>query len=103
MEIDKKLHDEIREYCRYNNIKIGEYINSLLRKAFNEDRYGTMPFPLMKDEEKVLKPEKDLYISEVPEIVEVKAEEKVPVPEPEIENKPEIKEIKTKKVIRKLK
>lgn len=44
MEINKKLHDDIKAYCRANNLKMTDYINKLLRDAFNIDRYGTSPF-----------------------------------------------------------
>lgn len=44
MEIDKKLHEEIKEYCKLNGLKTTEYVNSLLKKAFMEDKYGVSPF-----------------------------------------------------------
>lgn len=44
MEIDKELYKEIKEYCDLNGIKPKEYVNSLLRKAFIEDKYGKTPF-----------------------------------------------------------
>ena len=44
MEIDKKLHEEIKEYCKLNGLKTAEYVNSLLKKAFMLDKYGVSPF-----------------------------------------------------------
>ena len=44
MEIDKKLHDDIKAYCKLNGLKMTEYINKLLRQAFNVDKYGSSPF-----------------------------------------------------------
>lgn len=44
MEVDKKLYEEIKEYCKLNGIKPSEYVNSLLKKAFMEDKYGVSPF-----------------------------------------------------------
>ncbi len=44
MEIDKKLHNEIKEYCKLNNLKMTEYVNKLLRQAFNIDKFGVSPF-----------------------------------------------------------
>ena len=44
MEVDKKLYEEIKEYCLLNGLKPKEYINDLLRKAFMEDKYGAKPF-----------------------------------------------------------
>ena len=44
MEIDKKLYEEIKEYCKLNGLKPSEYVNALLKKAFMEDKYGAAPF-----------------------------------------------------------
>ena len=44
MEIDKKLHDDIKAYCKLNGLKMTEYVNKLLRQAFNVDKYGISPF-----------------------------------------------------------
>lgn len=49
MEIDKKLYEEIKAYCDLNGIKPKEYINTLLKKAFMEDKYGKHPFQTQKD------------------------------------------------------
>ena len=43
MEIDKKLYNQIKEYCDLNGLKPKEYIHSLLSKAFMEDKYGERP------------------------------------------------------------
>lgn len=43
MEIDRKLYNEIKDYCELNNLKPRDYIHSLLKKAFMEDKYGKMP------------------------------------------------------------
>lgn len=48
MEIDKKLLDDIRSYCKLNGLKLGEYVNATLKRAFMEDKYGNAPF-LKKD------------------------------------------------------
>jgi hypothetical protein len=44
MELDKKLHDDIKAYCKLNGLKMNDYINKLLRQAFNIDKYGISPF-----------------------------------------------------------
>lgn len=44
MEVDKKLYEEIKEYCTLNGLKPKEYINDLLKKAFMKDKYGIAPF-----------------------------------------------------------
>ena len=44
MEIDKKLYSEIKQYCELNNLKITHFVNEILRKAFNIEKYGNTPF-----------------------------------------------------------
>ena len=44
MEIEKKLHDEIKEYCKLNGLKMTSFINSLLKNAFMIEKYGETPF-----------------------------------------------------------
>lgn len=48
MEIEKKLYSEIKDYCSINNLKIGDFVNKLLRKAFNIEKYGVAP-PFLKE------------------------------------------------------
>ena len=68
MDIDKKLHDDIKAYCKLNGLKMNEYINKLLRNAFNIDRYGISPFSNKKvdiiKEEKPLTPNETLISNE---------------------------------------
>lgn len=47
MEIDKKLYAEIKEYCELNGLKVRQYIESILKRAFMEDKYGKCP-PMFK-------------------------------------------------------
>lgn len=50
MEIDKKLYGDIKEYCKLNNLKVNAFINNLLRRAFNIEKYGEAPFfPLIEN------------------------------------------------------
>lgn len=49
MEIEKKLYDDIKSYCKLNNLKVNTFINNLLRKAFNVEKYGESPFVLNKN------------------------------------------------------
>ena len=44
VQIDVKLYSDIRDFCNLNNIKLKEYVNILLKKAFMEDKYGERPF-----------------------------------------------------------
>ena len=44
IDIDNKLHKQIKEYCGANDLKINDFVNELLKKAFNIERYGLSPF-----------------------------------------------------------
>lgn len=44
IDIDKKLHNEIKEYCNLNNLKISEFVNDILKKALLNEKYGDAPF-----------------------------------------------------------
>lgn len=59
MEIDKKLYSDIKDYCKANNLKIGEFINELLQKAFMIEKYGDKP-PIFKENlKKVIEEDKE--------------------------------------------
>ena len=73
MEIDKKLYQEIKDYCKLNNLKVGEFINSLLRKAFNIEKYGEMPLFMEKKKEPLIKVV-DEESEKIDEIEEIRAE-----------------------------
>lgn len=59
IEIDKKLHKEIKEYCRLNNLVMKEYVNSLLKKAFTTDKFGDTPFKKIEEVKPILPTEYD--------------------------------------------
>ena len=82
--IDNKLYEEIKEYCKLNHLKIGSYISSILRKAFNEDKFGKTPFDNNKIEE--IKEEKESIRLEEDEIKKEK-EEEIAYPKKEEKNK----------------
>ena len=44
IEIDKKLHKDIKEYCQLNGIVMKDFVNKLLKKAFMVEKYGDKPF-----------------------------------------------------------
>ena len=44
IEIDKKLHKDIKEYCQLNGIVMKDFVNKLLKKAFAVEKYGEKPF-----------------------------------------------------------
>lgn len=44
IELDKKLHKEIKEYCQLNGLVMKDFVNKLLKKAFTVEKYGDKPF-----------------------------------------------------------
>ena len=44
IEIDKRLHQDIREYCKLNGLVMKDFVNKLLKKAFTIEKYGDKPF-----------------------------------------------------------
>lgn len=44
MEIDKKLYNEINEYCKLNNLKTRDFIHKTLKEGFMKEKYGESPF-----------------------------------------------------------
>lgn len=50
IEIDKKLHKDIKEYCQLNGMVMKDFVNKLLKKAFAVEKYGDKPFAETKPE-----------------------------------------------------
>ena len=44
IELDKKLHKDIKEYCQLNGLVMKDFVNKLLKKAFMAEKYGDKPF-----------------------------------------------------------
>lgn len=44
MQIDKKLYDEINEFCQINGLKTKDFIHKTLKEAFLKEKYGETPF-----------------------------------------------------------
>jgi hypothetical protein len=44
IELDKRLHKDIKEYCQLNGLVMKDFINKLLKKAFMVEKYGDKPF-----------------------------------------------------------
>jgi hypothetical protein len=44
IELDKKLHKDIKEYCQLNGLIMKDFVNKLLKKAFMVEKYGDKPF-----------------------------------------------------------
>lgn len=69
VNIDDKLYEEIREYCRLNKLTISVFVNDLLKKNFMVEKYDEAP-PFFKKKE----PE----IESIPVDIRKIAEEKTP-------------------------
>lgn len=56
--INDKLLKEIKEYCKLNGIEDVEgLVNKMLKQGFTIEKYGEVPKPALKPEEKETKPE----------------------------------------------
>ena len=43
VNVDDKLYEDIKRYCKLNGLKIGNFINGILEKSFLVEKYGSMP------------------------------------------------------------
>lgn len=74
IELDKKLHREIKEYCQLNGLVMKDFVNKLLKKAFMVEKYGDKPFaePKMSNLEKeAIEKIKDLVEGQVDLPIEI--------------------------------
>ena len=100
VSIDDKLYGDIKDYCDINNLRMREYVETLIRESFMVDKYGATPFakdtnsieakPAVKEEQKKEAPtttiEPQIKIEEKTEnIIVEKPKEEIPV----VENKPQ--------------
>lgn len=69
MQIDKKIYNDINEYCKLNGLKTRDFIYKILKEGFLKEKYGDKPFFM---QEKKIEIEKT---SKAEEIVETKQEE----------------------------
>ena len=49
IKIDDKLKEEIKQYCTLNKLKMGEFVNKLLKESFIREKYGEKP-PMFRKE-----------------------------------------------------
>lgn len=83
MEIDKRLYDEINEYCKLNGLKTRDFIHKILKEGFMKEKYGESPFIKVQmtktAEAEACEKIKDLIENQVsvpPEIMEIVDEPK---------------------------
>ena len=99
MEINKKLLNDITQYCNLNEIEnIEEEINKYIQIGFNVIRFGTAPFQEYQEEvvikkQKIVKNKKEEISSEKTEDIK---EEILQESEEEIKPKKKIRIIKNK-------
>lgn len=99
MEINKKLLNDITQYCNLNEIEnIEEEINKYIQIGFNVIRFGTAPFQEYQEEvvikkQKTVKNKKEEISSEKTEDIK---EEILQESEEEIKPKKKIRIIKNK-------
>lgn len=97
-KLSDKLEREIREFCKMNDLQLGEYIGTCIEKQFNLDRYGDLNkkfFPEPAKVEEKPKPREPVHI----EVVKIEENPKEKI----IEDKPIQKEITVEKVEEKIK
>ena len=92
--IDKRLYDDLVQYCNANDMDIEKYCTSSLRKQLSLDKYGDLNAKLLQKEEIAKEEESKIQVVEAkpfkqPEVV-VKSETKVEVPKeiPEVKEEP---------------
>lgn len=58
IQISEDLYQEIKEYCQINKLKLNDFIDALLIKSFNLEKFGDAPFmqtpiiiPIVKEKE----------------------------------------------------
>lgn len=74
IELDKKLHKDIKEYCQLNGLVMKDFVNKLLKKAFTIEKYGDKPFAepkMSKLEEEAIEKIKDMVESQVDLPIEI--------------------------------
>ena len=74
IELDKKLHKDIKEYCQLNDLVMKDFVNKLLKKAFMVEKYGDKPFaePKMSNlENEAIEKIKDLVENQVDLPIEI--------------------------------
>lgn len=74
IEISDKTYEDLKEFCRLNSLKIGQYADKLIRDGLMIEMYGDVPFTNYR------KPPKEMVEIPVPD--KLKEQEDIP---PEIQ------------------
>lgn len=65
IDIENKLHNDIKEYCKMNGLVMKDFVNKLLKKSFTVEKYGETPFGEVSLKPKVQNTEIDGRFSNV--------------------------------------
>jgi len=65
IDIENKLHNDIKEYCRMNGLVMKDFVNKLLKKSFTVEKYGETPFGEVSLKPKIHNTEVDGRFSDV--------------------------------------
>lgn len=48
VSISEKLYQDIKEYCVFNGLRFNDFVEEILTKQFNIEKYGDSPFAFME-------------------------------------------------------
>ena len=106
VSISEKLYLSIKEYCQLNNLKLNTFVEELITKSFNIERFGEAPFavvsnkPVEENPIQKVKPLEDDYSKQLDNINSVAAET-MPAPVEQVETvveTPKVVEPKKRKI-----
>ena len=110
ISISSKLYNDIKNYCALNELKVNTFVEELLRKAFNVEKFGEAPFVKFREEESRQESRQSVQIEtpkppihtkdEYVELLESRKSEPINELNDEPINEPEPKPKKEKKVTR---
>ena len=98
ISISERLYNDIKEYCKLNELKLNVFVEELIQKSFNVEKFGDTPFAKQEKPEPTSKKEAVIvneYVKELETFQKEKAEpvvEQVKEPEPIVEPEPIKKE-----------
>jgi len=100
MKVDKKLKDQIWEYCRLNDISnVDEFTNKMTQQGFTVEKFGATPFGdgvgKIKEVEKIVEVPVDRIVEKIVEVTVEKIIEK----EVYITDDDEVKKISDKNIM----
>lgn len=70
IEISDKTYEDLKEFCRLNDLKIGQFADKLIRDGLMIEMYGDVPFTNYR---KPVSEAKEIPVTEVFKVMEEKA------------------------------